>query len=63
LSTPDDLAETERAVKELGRRVVARIADVRERNELRDAVEAAIAELGKIDTVVANAAILPMAMG
>src|SRR5258707_12027737 len=44
LSTPDDLAETEREVKELGRRVVARIADVRERNELRDAVEAGSAQ-------------------
>lgn len=63
LATPDDLAETERAVKELGRRVVARIADVRERHELRDAVEAGLADLGGIDIVVANAGILPMAMG
>ncbi|MCW2517114.1 MAG: dehydrogenase, short-chain alcohol dehydrogenase like protein, partial [Mycobacterium sp.] len=63
LATPDDLAETERAVKETGRRVVARIADVRERHELREAVEAGLADLGKIDTVVANAGILPMAMG
>jgi SDR family mycofactocin-dependent oxidoreductase len=63
LATPDDLAETERAVKEIGRRIVARVADVRERHELRDAVEAGIADLGKIDIVVANAGILPMAMG
>lgn len=63
LATPDDLAETERAVKELGRRVVARIADVRERHELRDALEAGLADLGRIDIVVANAGILPMAMG
>ncbi|MCV7279649.1 mycofactocin-coupled SDR family oxidoreductase [Mycolicibacterium flavescens] len=63
LATPDDLAETERAVKETGRRVVARMADVRERHELRDAVEAGVADLGKIDIVVANAGILPMAMG
>ncbi|MEX3649852.1 SDR family NAD(P)-dependent oxidoreductase, partial [Mycolicibacterium porcinum] len=40
LATPDDLAETERAIKALGRRVVARVADVRERHELRDAVGA-----------------------
>jgi NAD(P)-dependent dehydrogenase (short-subunit alcohol dehydrogenase family) len=53
LATPDDLAETERSVKECGRRVVARIADVRERHELRDAVEAGIADLGKLDIVVA----------
>jgi NAD(P)-dependent dehydrogenase (short-subunit alcohol dehydrogenase family) len=63
LATPDDLAETERSVKELGRRVLARVVDVRERNELRDAVEAGIADLGRIDIVVANAGILPMAMG
>lgn len=63
LATPDDLAETERAIKELGRRVVARVADVRERHELRDAVEVGIADLGRIDIVVANAGILPMAMG
>jgi SDR family mycofactocin-dependent oxidoreductase len=63
LATPDDLAETERAVKETGRRVVARIGDVRERSELRDVVEAGVADFGKIDIVVANAGILPMAMG
>jgi SDR family mycofactocin-dependent oxidoreductase len=63
LSTPDDLAETERMVKELGRRVVARQADVRERDELRDAVEAGVGDLGHLDIVVANAGILPMAMG
>jgi len=63
LATPDDLAETERSIKELGRRVVARVGDVRERHELRDAVEAGLADLGRIDIVVANAGILPMAMG
>jgi SDR family mycofactocin-dependent oxidoreductase len=63
LATPDDLAETERSVKELGRRVFTSIADVRERHELRDALETALADLGKLDIVVANAGILPMAMG
>ena len=63
LATPDDLAETERSIKEIGRQVLARVADVRERHELRDAVEAGVANFGKIDIVVANAGILPMAMG
>ena len=63
LATPDDLSETERSIKGIGRRVVAKIADVRERHELREAVEAGLADLGKIDVVVANAGILPMAMG
>ena len=40
MGTPGDLAETERAVKDLDRRIVARQADVRERSELRDALEA-----------------------
>jgi SDR family mycofactocin-dependent oxidoreductase len=63
LATAEDLAETERAVKELGRRIVVRQADVRERAELRDAVDAGVRELGRLDVVVANAGILPMAMG
>ena len=63
LATPEDLADMERSVKEIGRRVVTRVADVRERHELRAAVEAGLAELGRLDIVVANAGILPMAMG
>jgi SDR family mycofactocin-dependent oxidoreductase len=63
LGTPEDLAETERVVKELDRRIVARQADVRERSELRDALEAGITDLGRVDIVVANAGILPMALG
>ena len=63
LATPEDLQETERAVKELDRRIVARQADVRERSELRDALEAGVTDLGRLDIVVANAGILPMALG
>src|ERR1700679_557696 len=63
LSSADDLAETERAVKELGRRIVDREADGRRREELGEALEAGVADLGRLDIVVANAGILPMAMG
>ncbi len=63
LATPEDLAETERLVKEAGRRVVSARVDVRERGELREAIDAGVAELGGLDVVVANAGILPMAMG
>lgn len=63
LATPEDLAETERLVKEAGRRIVARQADVRERAELKEAIDEGVAELGRLDVVVANAGILPMAMG
>lgn len=63
LATPEDLSETEREVKEAGQQIVARVADVRERHELREAVEAGVEAFGKIDIVVANAGILPMSMG
>src|ERR1700685_369202 len=52
LSTSEDLAETERQIKELGRQVVAVQADVRERAELREAVESGIRSLGRLDTIV-----------
>ena len=63
LATPEDLAETERQIKELGRRVVTAQADVRERGELREALQNGVTTLGRLDTMVANAGILPMAMG
>jgi len=46
LSTPEDLAETVELVEKLDRRIVARQADVRERDQLREALDARVAELG-----------------
>jgi SDR family mycofactocin-dependent oxidoreductase len=63
LATPEDLAETQRLVEALDRRIVARQADVRQRSELQAAVAAGLAEFGHLDIVAANAGILPMAMG
>lgn len=56
-ATPDDLAETERQVLNLGRRAVSAIADVRQLDQLREAVDAAVADLGRLDVIVANAGI------
>jgi SDR family mycofactocin-dependent oxidoreductase len=56
-ATPDDLAETARLVKETGRRVVTAIVDIRNLEKLRRAVDDGVLELGKVDIVVANAAI------
>jgi SDR family mycofactocin-dependent oxidoreductase len=60
LATFEDLMETERAVKDLGRRIVARRGDVRERSELRAAVDEGLQQFGHIDIVVAQAGICPM---
>lgn len=58
LSTAEDLAETVRLVEATGRRIVAREADVRDPAALRAAVDAGIAEFGRLDIVVANAGIV-----
>jgi len=60
LAGPGDLKETVRLVEALDRRIVAVQADVRERGQLSAALEQGIAELGRLDIVVAQAGIAPM---
>jgi SDR family mycofactocin-dependent oxidoreductase len=55
--TPEDLAETARLVTANGRRAVSAKIDVRDLEELRGAVDGAVAELGRLDVIVANAGI------
>jgi (+)-trans-carveol dehydrogenase len=57
LGTEADLAETVRQVEALGRRVVARTADVRDFDSLDRAVRDGVAELGRLDIVCANAGV------
>jgi SDR family mycofactocin-dependent oxidoreductase len=60
LATGEELAETARLVEKAGRRAVVRQADVRDRAALRAAIDESVAELGRLDAVVANAGILPI---
>ena len=60
LATREDLDETVRQVEKLGRRMFAAQADVREPAALADAVSRGVAELGRLDAVVANAGICPL---
>ncbi|MFD3582433.1 mycofactocin-coupled SDR family oxidoreductase [Streptomyces sp. NPDC058683] len=62
LATEKDLAETARLVEGVGRRIVTRRADVRDRSSLVSAVRDAVAELGRLDIVVANAGIAPVGL-
>lgn len=63
LASKEDLADTVRAVEALGRRIVATVGDVRSRDEVAGALLAGVTEFGRLDTLVANAGILPVAMG
>ena len=57
LSSEEDLDETVRQVQATGRQVVKVIADVRSLEQMLQAVETGLRELGKIDIVCANAGI------
>ncbi len=57
MATPKDLAETIEAVEALDRRIIATQADVRDYGAVKAAVDAGVAELGRLDVVSANAGI------
>jgi SDR family mycofactocin-dependent oxidoreductase len=57
MSTPDDLAQTAKAVEAEGRRIVTWQADVRDVDALRQAFDEGSAQLGSVQIVLANAGI------
>src|SRR5579862_1868164 len=57
LATDADLAETAKQVEEHDRRIVTYKTDVRDLTQLQTDVAAGVAELGRLDIVVANAGI------
>lgn len=60
LANKADLDETVRQVEALGRRIIAKQADVRELRQLQEVVDQGVKELGGLDIVVAQAGILTM---
>jgi (+)-trans-carveol dehydrogenase len=56
-STEEDLAETVRLVEGLDRRIVVQKGDVRDYDAVKSAVDAGVAEFGRLDIVAANAGI------
>src|SRR4051794_15800350 len=57
MSTEADLEETVRRVEEQDRRIIATKADVCDEVALKAAVDQGVAELGRLDIVVANAGV------
>jgi SDR family mycofactocin-dependent oxidoreductase len=62
MSTPEDLAETVRLVEKTGRRIIARQVDIREYDAFHTAVTEAVADLGRLDVVVANAGVMTQSL-
>jgi (+)-trans-carveol dehydrogenase len=57
MATPEDLAETVSQVEALDRRIIASQVDIRELGALSAAVNDGVAQLGRLDIVLANAGI------
>jgi len=57
LASPEDLQETVAQVEELDRRVIATETDVRDGKAVTAAIDSGVAELGRLDIVIANAGI------
>ncbi|MCW2495313.1 mycofactocin-coupled SDR family oxidoreductase [Jatrophihabitans sp.] len=60
LATKSDLEETVRQVEALDRRIVVGQADVRDRASMEAVLDTGLAELGRLDFVLANAGIMPI---
>jgi (+)-trans-carveol dehydrogenase len=56
-ATEEDLEQTAKLIEELDRRVVTTTVDVRDSAALQAAVDAGVAELGRLDIVCANAGV------
>jgi SDR family mycofactocin-dependent oxidoreductase len=63
MATEEDLEETVALVEKLGRKIVARKADVRDIDALDSALQAGVDELGHVDTAIANAGVASYGRG
>jgi SDR family mycofactocin-dependent oxidoreductase len=57
-ATPEDLADTVRAVEAEGRKVLARAVDIRDDAALRQLVADGVEQFGRLDILIANAGVL-----
>ena len=58
LATPEDLEETAEFIGKFGRKAVLRVADVRDYDAVKQVVDGGVAELGRLDIVLANAGVM-----
>jgi SDR family mycofactocin-dependent oxidoreductase len=58
LATPDDLQETADLIEKFGRTALLSVADVRDHDAVKQVVDNGVAELGRLDIVLANAGVM-----
>jgi SDR family mycofactocin-dependent oxidoreductase len=58
-ASPEDLDQTVKEVEATGRKIIARIGDVRLREQLKEILDEGIEAFGRVDVIVANAGICP----
>jgi SDR family mycofactocin-dependent oxidoreductase len=58
LATPEDLDETADLIEKFGRKAILRVADVRDYDAVKQVVDDGVAELGRLDIVLANAGVM-----
>src|SRR5436305_1374531 len=59
MASREELDETVALVEAKGRRMIGSVADVRDFHQVRAALDAGVAEFGRLDIVCANAGIAP----
>src|ERR1700756_4173943 len=58
LATRDDLEETGKLIEKFGRKALLSVADVRDHEAVKRVVDDGVAELGRLDIVLANAGVM-----
>src|SRR5271156_1323723 len=58
LATRDDLDETTKLIEKFGRKALLSVADVRDHEAVKRIVDDGVAELGRLDIVLANAGVM-----
>ncbi|WP_179467048.1 mycofactocin-coupled SDR family oxidoreductase [Mycolicibacterium vinylchloridicum] len=58
LATPADLDETRALIEKFGRTAILEVADVRDYDAVKNVVDSGVAQLGRLDIVLANAGVM-----
>src|SRR5262245_24797187 len=58
LASPADLEDTRALIEKFGRTAILQVADVRDYDAVKNVVDSGVAQLGRLDIVLANAGVM-----